>query len=132
MTILPALSTGFSTARGLNDLRQVVGGHVDSSGSSVAFIFDDGVVTDLESPAGTTNTLAAAINDQGQILVNTLSGASAWVLSRDGPREVPSLGGGYVSGNALNQLGQVAGDSIPTGANLTHAFLWSGGKLTDL
>jgi probable HAF family extracellular repeat protein len=132
MTIPPALSAGFSTARGLNDLRQVVGGHVNSSGSSVAFIFGDGVVTDLELPAGTTDTLAAAINDQGQILVNTLSGASAWVLSRDGPQEIPSLGGGYVSGNALNQRSEVVGDSIPAGANLTHAFLWSGSKLTDL
>lgn len=132
MTTPPALSTGFSTARGLNDLRQAVGGHVNSSGSSVAFIFDDGVVTDLELPAGTTDTLAAAINDPRQILVNTLSGASAWILSRDGPQEIPSLGGGAVSGNALNQRGEVVGDSIPAGANLTHAFLWSGGKLTDL
>jgi probable HAF family extracellular repeat protein len=42
-----------------------------------------------------------------------------------------TLGGSYSYGYAINQLGDIAGDS-ETAGGLQHAYLWSGGLMTDL
>jgi probable HAF family extracellular repeat protein len=134
IVIPPSLATGFSTARGINNRRQVVGGRVNASGSSVAFVYDNGVVTDFQLPTGTTYSLAAAINNRGDVLLNILNGAngSTVLWTGDGPRQIPSLGGSYISGNGLNQRAQVVGESTPAGANLSHGFLWADGQITDI
>jgi hypothetical protein len=90
-----SLGNGFSTARGINDFGQVVGGAAPD-GTSVAFLLDSSGLTTLEVPAGTTDCLAEAINNKGQVLVNTMAGSqSATFLWTQGTtREIPSLGGG--------------------------------------
>jgi probable HAF family extracellular repeat protein len=132
LSIPASLDNGFSTARGINDFGQVVGGAAPN-GSSVAFLLDRGTVTNLDVPTGATDSLAVAINNKGQVLVNTMAGLqSGTFLWTQGPRqEIPSLGG-YLEGNAVNERGEVVGDSSPAGASLTHAFLWSGGQSVDL
>jgi probable HAF family extracellular repeat protein len=126
------LGNGFSTARGINDLGQVVGGY-SPSGKAVAFLLDGGVVTNLDTPAGTTYNIATAINNQGQVLINSILGPASMAFLWVGGdrRQIPSLGG-YIAGNALNQLGEVVGLSAPIGSALGHAFLWSGGQSIDL
>ena len=69
MSIPGSLGNGFSTARGINDLGQVVGGAAPN-GTSVAFLLDHGVVTNLLTPTGAVYGLAVAINNNGQVLVN--------------------------------------------------------------
>ena len=69
MSIPRSLGNGFSTARGINDLGQVVGGAAPN-GNSVAFLLDHGVVTNLLTPTGAVYGLAVAINNNGQVLVN--------------------------------------------------------------
>jgi probable HAF family extracellular repeat protein len=124
-----SLANSFSTARSINDLGQVVGGFAPN-GMSVAFLLDGGVVTKLD--AGTTDSLAVAINNQGEVLVNRSagSGSTAFLWLHGAQRQIPSLGG-FIEANALNQLGQVVGDSSPAGTP-SHAFLWSGGRSIDL
>src|SRR5450755_2928490 len=53
MSTPASLANSFSTARGINDLGQVVGGFAPN-GTSVAFLLDGGVVTKLDVPTGTT------------------------------------------------------------------------------
>jgi probable HAF family extracellular repeat protein len=132
MSTPASLANSFSTARSINDLGQVVGGFAPN-GTSVAFLLDRGVVTKLDVPIGTTDSLASAINNQGEVLVNTSagSGSAAYLWVHGAQRQIPSLGG-FIEANALNQLGQVVGDSSPTGTAPSHAFLWSGGQSIDL
>jgi len=68
-----------SAAQGINDDGQVVGFAANASGSNAAFIWDDGVLTDLNlliSPAsGWTLTEARGINNAGEIVgLGTIGG----------------------------------------------------------
>jgi probable HAF family extracellular repeat protein len=132
MSTPASLGNSFSTARSINDLGQVVGGFAPN-GTSVAFLLDRGVVTKLDVPAGTTYSLAAAINNQGEILLNTRAGlgSTAFLWVHGAERQISSLGG-FIAANALNQSGQVVGESSPGGTALVHAFLWSGVQSIDL
>jgi probable HAF family extracellular repeat protein len=132
MSTPASLANSFSTARGINDLGQVVGGFAPN-GTSMAFLLDGGVVTKLEVLAGTTYSLASAVNNLGEVLVNASvgSGSSSYIWVHGAQRQIPSLGG-FIEANALNQLGQVVGDSSPAGTGPSHAFLWSGGQSIDL
>ena len=132
MSIPGSLGNGFSTARGINDLGQVVGGAAPN-GTSVAFLLDHGVVTNLLTPTGAVYGLAVAINNNGQVLVNGGAGSQSgtFVLAQGTQRQIPSLGG-LVRGAALNDLGHVVGESSPAGAKLSHAFLQAAGPSVDL
>ena len=74
MTNLGDLPGGFdfSEAKGINNSGQVVGFSYNVSGPS-AFLWQNGVMTDLSTVAGVTGTgwsltVATAINDAGQIV----------------------------------------------------------------
>ena len=43
-----------------------------------------------------------------------------------------TLGGGFSSGNGLNERGSVAGVSLLPGDATEHAFIWRSGMMTDL
>ncbi|HEX6433216.1 MAG TPA: plastocyanin/azurin family copper-binding protein [Gemmatimonadales bacterium] len=77
---------------------------------------------------GTVPGRARAINNQGQV-IGIASGAFIW---RNGVfRNLGSLGGGSTIPNALNEAGQVVGESY-TSAGDAHAFLWENGVMRDL
>ncbi len=132
MSTPESLGNSFSTARSINEMGQVVGGFAPN-GTSIAFLLDRGVVTSLDVPAGTTYSLAAGINNQGQVLVNASAGveSTAFLWVHGAQQQIPSLGG-FIAANALNQAGQVVGESSPGGTALVHAFLWSGAQSIDL
>jgi probable HAF family extracellular repeat protein len=132
LSVPAPLANGFSTARSINDLGQVVGGFAPN-GTSAAFLLDGGVVTKLDVPLGTTYSLAPAINNQGEILLNTRAGlgTTAFLLTHEARRQIPSFGG-FIEAHALNQLGQVVGESSKAGTVPSHAFLWSGEQSIDL
>ena len=148
IVIPPSLATGFSTARGINNRRQVVGGHVNASGSSVAFVFYNGVVTDFQLPTGTTYSLPArggsyisgnGLNQRAQVVgQSTPAGAnlSHGFLWADG--QITDIGvltggetGNYSSAIAINDAGRVVCVSSAAGQT-QHAFVWAQGVMTDL
>jgi probable HAF family extracellular repeat protein len=70
-----------------------------------------------------------AINDNGQALVNFNNRAYLWSLS-GGLTDLGDLGGGKSYGYAINNLGQIVGESY-IDATTSHAFLWQG-QMSDL
>lgn len=112
-----------SAALAVNDVGQVVGFSSDPRLVDVrATLWQDGTIIDLD-PTG-SSSIAIAVNNSGQVLVNGGGGAFIW---QNGSRtDLGSLGGGFTDASAINDLGQVVG--VSNG----HAFLWEDGAMTDL
>jgi probable HAF family extracellular repeat protein len=72
---------------------------------------------------------AMAINDAGQAVVNCNGRAYLWTLS-GGLTPLGDLGGGETYGYAINNLGQIVGESY-IDATTSHGFLWDG-QIHDL
>jgi probable HAF family extracellular repeat protein len=77
---------------------------------------------------GTVAGRASAINDKGQVI--GIAG-NAFIWQNGVFRNLGSLGGNSTWPNALNEAGQVVGDSY-TRAGDAHAFLWQNGVMRDL
>lgn len=133
----------------VNERGQVVGeSYVDSNPSAYcgqnlqsfnttgAFLWENGVMTNLGSFGGTC-TYASNLNNRGEIVgLSTTTGdqfqhAFLW---KDGSfSELPNANGGNNSaGLALNEGGAVAGWASLPGNSLLHAALWESGEMTDL
>lgn len=85
--------------------------------------------TRLSNERGT----ATDVNNQGQVVgyAETSGGTRAFVWSNGTMRFLGTLGGNSSRADAINEKGQVVGDSYaPNG--LSHAFLWENGIMRDL
>lgn len=132
--------SGVSYAYGINSSGQIVGSSSTVNDSTPhAFLYSDGTMTDFGSEyldsGPIFESVAYGINDSGQIVgqaeIHSASQPYAFVYSG---LQVNSLGtfGGFESvGYRINNNGQVIGYS-DTKNGLEHAFLYSGGTLTDL
>ena len=125
-----------SLAQGINNRGTVVGYyHRNSDDVQRAFVYDGENAIDLEiSPSG----IARNINDLGQIVGferDDLNHLRGYVWSEGTRTLLPSLGGIRTSASAINNRGQVAGNSqlIPN-VSPGHAFLFNQGdpNLLDL
>jgi len=67
MIDLDTLGGNDSSARGINDIGQVVGSSKTSSGEKHAFLYENGTMTDLGTLGGNTS-IAYGINDIGQVV----------------------------------------------------------------
>jgi len=115
----------------LNNAGQVAGGLADNA-TTHAFLYSGGTFRDLGFSSSTTS-FAVAINGSGQVAgwvvpnINVLAKpAQPFVYSGGKIQTLPF--NGFATG--LNDAGQVVGYKV--GASGWHAFLDSGGKLTDL
>jgi probable HAF family extracellular repeat protein len=107
-------------------------------------IWKNGQIHELQTAAGDTDGVAAAINDYGQVsgasgtCASSFNGHSGLYLVEDHvmlwdsdgtPHDFGNLGGsGGIAGNhacALNNLGQVVGHSELTNNLTFHGFLWT-------
>ena len=127
MSDLGALSIGtnnFSSASGINNLGQVIGGSSDN-----ACLFSNGTITNLSALPGFSAYTAYGINDSGQIVgaSDTVPGydyGCAYLYTNDTMKllgtlpEFPFRSTAY----AINNKGQVVGTSW-TLYNTWHAFL---------
>ena len=140
MIDLGTLGGSMSIAYGINNNGQVVGVSTTSNEVEHAFVYSAGAMSDLNSlvptNAGWVLASAATINDSGEIAGIAISNgwSQAFLYSGGAVTYLDVLPGGY-SGRAygLNSNGQVVGFStIPGNFMNTHAFLYSGGQMTDL
>jgi probable HAF family extracellular repeat protein len=119
-------------AEAINDLGQVAGWRrhfMDDMGPE-AFIFQDGRLTILSSPASTRDTgcWALDINNLAQV---TGSCGSAFIYHAGAFQLLGTLGGATSTGLKINDSSQVAGASA-TASSTWHAFFYSSGSMTDL
>ena len=124
--------------KSLNNNGQIVGTvSVNSFPGEHCGTFSNGVVTDLGQVGE-----GVAINDSGQITLNTLGGPqhtatnvqNVILFSNGASTDVGSLGGDHAVAFAMNNSAQIVGSSTlgPDPISDTHAFLYSNGNITDL
>jgi probable HAF family extracellular repeat protein len=145
-----------SNAVGINDRGQIIGfasnlipdpfDPFDPFGFSTqlrTFPWENGVIKDIGTLGGPDAVPGTGINNRGQITgssyINSVPNPSTGVptadpfLWEDGNMiDLGSFGGTNVFGLAVNNRGQVIGQSNLAGDVETHAFLWDEGILTDL
>jgi probable HAF family extracellular repeat protein len=128
-----------SSARGINDRGEIVGGSVAQSPALPhAYRLRNGVRTDLGTGTGVASE-ALGVNNRGDIVgVITLwsgFGQHAFLWRRGVMTEL-DLGSDLSAAQAINDRGQLVGstqvDDNPNGPMPVHAFVWRHGILTDL
>ena len=130
-TLIDVPGSTETTAIGINNASQIVGGYVDSAGNRHGFLDNNGVFTTLDFP-GSTFTQATGINNVGQIVGFYSGGAFLYQNGTYTHLDVPISPGGFsgfldITQLAINDVGQIVGTS-----SSTRAFLYSNGQVTFL
>lgn len=129
--------TPWTFARGINDAGQVVGSSYDLlSGTQHAFLWGNGQMRDLGTPAGFSDSMAVAINASGQVVglasrSDPLTGAPTdHAILWDGTRIVDltaALGdaaeGRTIRPNDINDAGVIVGEAVDPGRRGSYAFV---------
>jgi probable HAF family extracellular repeat protein len=126
---LGTLGGASSSAQSINDAGQVTGLSQTASGEYHVFVWTNGAMQDL-GPGQ-----VSAINAQGAVTGYIGDRAVVWTPRTGGgynpPTVLGTLGGPSSYGRAINDQGQVAGEStVLSGA--AHAFLLTGGAMADI
>lgn len=128
-------TTSYATA--INERGQVVGRSDTATGKAHAFIWDNGVMTDLGVLDGSSRadySIASAINNRGEVVgasvVTTPVGVATHhiIWKNDTIIDLGTLEGGTLF--AINDKGQVIG--YRGDEDNTMAFIWEDGVMTDL
>lgn len=121
----------------MNDSGTIVGRYsvtINGTTQNRAFIFANGLATDLGTLPGAINSSARNVNNLGHVVGGALISATAGraVLWRNGAIiDLGTLPGDTSStAIAINDNGQIIGTS--TGANGTRGFIWQNGVMSDL
>jgi len=133
MVDLGTLGGETSFAHGINNQGQIVGESQTSltSDDYQAFLYTSGTMDYLSTFSG--HSVARDINDSGQVVgweVRTFGRAFLW--DNGAVTDLGTLGGETSLAHALNNLGQVVGESTISSYGYGHAFLYDGGAMIDL
>jgi probable HAF family extracellular repeat protein len=140
MVNLGTLGGAQSGACGINTSGDIVGWAQNTAGYGHAFSrIGIGLWYDLGTLGGDFS-VALGINDNGQIAGYSTaipgSGsplrATYWSSSTSSPVDIGTLGGQYAEACAINNSGVIVGYSYLLGNVMAHAFIYSGGVMTDL
>jgi probable HAF family extracellular repeat protein len=146
LTDLGNIGSSPTTPLGINNATsghpvQVVGTGTPTGGGGHAWLWQNGVMTDLNTllPAnsGWVLTEADGINDNQQIvgqgIINGQYHAYLWQPGTGAPKDLGTLPGTSNSGaKAINKMGQVAGWSNTPPPDQDDAVLWTSGQINDL
>jgi uncharacterized delta-60 repeat protein len=120
---------GQSTATGINNNGQVIGYSTVAGGANHPFIYSGGTLLDINPTGG--DSQAWGVNDSGEVVGK----AGDAFLYGNGPlHSIGRLPGGNTSfAYAINNEGQIAGDSLTSNPSITHAFRFNvNGAIEDL
>ncbi len=143
ITDLGAPNDNYRMAHGINSAGEVVGEYATNGAITVgAFWYHSGTNTDIGVLTGYLDAYAYGINDNDQIAgyCDQMAGVErAFLYSNGTMHDLGTLansppGRGYSEAYAVNRSGQAVGTANVTDLNiyLYHAFLYSGGTMTDL
>jgi len=130
LTVLNPPSDRNFFPRAVNDRGQVVGQSAGFGGAAArGFIWSDGVLTELADDGGTS--VAADVNERGQVLVNRTTPAPGYVtragvLHRGREVTSPDVDGGPITGAAIDERGQVVANRFSDQG--PQAYLWRPGR----
>jgi probable HAF family extracellular repeat protein len=130
-TIIETFGGAYSEANDVNDEGWVVGWAHDAAGNGRAFLWIDGVLTDLGTLGGDESE-ATAVNGLGEIVgwAETASGDRHAVLWVEGTvTDLGTLGGSRSEAWDIDETGRIVGGSEGEG---THGFVWEAGVMTAL
>ena len=145
-TDIGTLGGADGTAYGLNSFGFVVGGTRASFGGQRAFLWHDGVLTDLGSLYGGVTTEAYSINDSAEVVGSTEAapnelGQIAFIWdATQGMRQIANGPNGFApytargitnSSHIIGSGNVIVGPGNPPPVE-THGFLTSGSSFTDL
>jgi probable HAF family extracellular repeat protein len=121
---------------GLNAMGDVAGWADDVSGVTRAIVWQGGKHITLGVLPGHDRSYAVALNRSGQVVgfakvPGDLSFNHAFIAQRNRIQELGTLGGKYSTARAINEQGQVVGDSF-TRAGERHGFVWQNGTMRDI
>lgn len=133
---LGTLGGSYSFAFGISPLGDVVGTSATAGGTDHAFLWRNGIMTDLGTLAGGSGTSAArAVNRHGEVVGSstTPDGQDRAFLWREGVMiDLGTIdGSGNSSAYGINRRSQVVGSSASATSD-QHAFLWENGVMTNL
>lgn len=129
----------FPMPMAINKLGSIVG-IVEAGPTYRGFLWKDGKYIDLGALGGDSDDLgsfAYDINTRGQIVGTSDIGVPdqaifhAFLWERGKMTDLGTLGGTFSMARAINNRGQVTGQST-TATGEYHAFLWENGVMTDL
>ena len=119
----------------LNSQGEVVGGHRNSSGRRLAFLWRNGVFTTIDpSPGSAIGPVAFGINDRGQIVgtyVDTDDDRHGFLLSNGTYTRLDVPGAAFTVAQGINNAGQIVGLYLAADDTI-HGFVLSGGVYTTI
>jgi probable HAF family extracellular repeat protein len=131
-----------SFAEAINNSNQIVGTNfaVLSGSAAVVWTVTNNQVTVQNLPVGAAiGSEALDINDSGKIvglaIFESTGHAALWSPTGSSYtfQDLGDLGGGFSVADSINKAGDVVGNSLANpGDTVTHATLWTGGKIVDL
>ena len=131
------LGGGSSYADAVNESGQVIGNANTASGEYHAYFYSGGTMTDLGDLVFTNPErdydAQGWLNNSGQVIGNADSSSvdHAFLYSGKVITDLGTLGGTYSQASAINDSGQVVGESTDVDRH-EHAFLYSRGVMTNL
>ena len=134
ITEIPSQFGGdISYAYDISSSGDVVGYAQTGAGTLHAFLYHDGVMTDIGTLGG-DRAKAYRINDLGQIIGSSSEGGrydKSFIYSDGVMTGLGTLGGAFSYAYDINNASQVVGNSYMSPPNI-HAYVWQEGVMTDL
>ncbi len=129
-----------TVATAINDLGQVVGWSLDSSGHTQAFVWASGTMTGLGFLPGGTSSVASAINNRGDLTGFSYVSATnhhAFLCVSNNLQDLGTFGGPLSIGTAINDSEEITGWSYTAPAEFTNglwlaAFWWRTNTMLEI